>query len=124
MLIFFACFCIAVGDTINGDKKGCDPICTLDSVHVRISIALCRGRFCVHWFEVRDFVDIVDIIDIVDIVVIVDIVDIIDIVDIVVIVDIVDIVVIVVIVDIVDIVVIVDIVNNHCINFLFLKAKE
>jgi hypothetical protein len=59
VLIFFACFCIAVGDTINGDNKGCDPICTLDSVHVRISIALCRGRFCVHWFEVRDFVDIV-----------------------------------------------------------------
>ena len=88
VLIFFACFCIAVGDKINGDNKGCDPIYTLDSVHVRISIALCRGRFCVHWFEVRDFVDIVDV------------------------------------VGIVDIVVIVDIVNNHCINFLFLKAKE
>jgi hypothetical protein len=67
-----------------------------------------NGNTGVHWFEVRDFVDIVVIVVIVDIVVIVVIVDIIDIVDI------------VVIVDIVDIVVIVDIVcNMSSISFEF-----
>lgn len=76
VLIFFTCVCVGVGDKSNGDNKCCDPICPLSSVHVRISIALCRGRFCVNWFEVRDFVDIAET------------------------------------------------VNHHCINFLFLKAKE
>ena len=56
--------------------RGFVPVFPLDSVHVRISIALCRGRFSVNWFEVRDFVDIAET------------------------------------------------VNHHCINFLFLKAKE